>query len=114
MTGTPHYYSEADYTLWRCLPCQWPLKQACSQEFFTPEFSMRGFARGRDEKCKRKEPAESANQCEDPQVSVQRTDANLGHQRTCKIIFERGTEKLCELLGFEIFSVSGEIRTARI
>src|SRR5437016_10655159 len=61
MTGTPHYYSEADYTLWRCLPCQWPLKQACSQEFFTPEFSMRGFARGRDEKCKRKEPAESAN-----------------------------------------------------
>jgi len=23
--GDPHYYYEADYTLWRCLPCQWPL-----------------------------------------------------------------------------------------
>src|SRR5437868_11295273 len=39
----------------------------------------------------------SANSCEDPQVSVQRTDANLGHQRRSpkrvRLIQHRDTEK---------------------
>jgi hypothetical protein len=45
-------------------------------------------ARGRGRKCKRKEAAERANQYKDARVSVQRTDADLGHQRNASNVRE--------------------------
>ena len=58
----------------------WARDRCCRDS--SAEFGMNESARDQARKCKGKEVSDSANECKESQVSVQRTDANLEHLRT--------------------------------